>query len=442
MFHRDSYINRREALKKMLRSGLVLLPGNMEASFNYPANTYHFRQDSNFLYFFGLDHPDLAGIIDLESKRDYIFGNDVDMEDIIWMGAQPSIKEKALAVGVEKTYPLTKLQDVINDALTRGRTINILPPYRGKNILQMQKWLNRSENEIRNLVSEDLIRAVVKLRSVKDENEIRQIEQAMDTAYDMHTMAMKMAKPGVVEREIAGRIEGIALANGTGVSFPIILTTNGQTLHNHYHGNNLVEGRMMVTDAGAESLLHYASDITRTVPVGGKFEQRQREIYEVVLKANVDSVRAIRPGIPYMKVHLMAAEIIAQGLKDLGLMKGDIKEAVEQGAHALFFPHGLGHMMGLDVHDMEGLGEDNVGYDDEVKRSDQFGLAFLRLGRKLQEGFVLTVEPGIYFIPELIDLWRKEKKFPDYINYDKVENYKDFGGIRIEDDVLVTRDGY
>ena len=429
-------------MKNMLYSGLVFIPGNTEASLNYPANTYHFRQDSNFLYFFGLDYPDLAGIIDLDSKRDCIFGNDLDMDDIIWMGPQPSIKERALAVGVEFTYPSAKLQDIVRDALATGRTIHILPPYRGKNILHMQRLFNKNEKEIRNMVSEDLIRVVVKLRSVKDEDEVRQIEQAMDTAYEMHTMAMKMAKPGVVEREIAGKIEGIAISNGTGVSFPIILSIDGQTLHNHYHGNTLAKGKLMVTDAGAESLLHYASDITRTVPVGGKFDQRQKEVYEIVLKANTDAIGAIRPGIPYRDIHLMAVKIIAEGLKDLGLMKGDMQEAVRQGAHALFFPHGLGHMMGLDVHDMEGLGEDYVGYDNEITRSDQFGLAFLRLGRRLQEGFVLTVEPGIYFIPELIDQWRNEKKMSQYIDYKKVESYKNFGGIRIEDDVLVTKDGH
>jgi len=283
---------------------------------------------------------------------------------------------------------------------------------------------------------------VIELRSVKDKYEISEIEKAIGIAYNMHVTAMKMARPGVIERKIAGTIEGISLAKGGPVSFPIILSINGQTLHNHYHGNTLVEGRMMVTDAGAETTMHYASDITRTVPVGGKFNLRQKEIYQVVLDANVKSIEAIRPGVTYKSIHLLAAKTVASGLKELGLMKGDVDEAVSQGAHALFFPHGLGHMMGLDVHDMEGLGENNVGYNNEIKRSGQFGLAFLRLAKKLQPGFVLTVEPGIYFIPELIDQWKAKGKFEEFINYDKIGDYMDIGGIRIEDDVLVTDSGY
>jgi Xaa-Pro aminopeptidase len=276
---------------------------------------------------------------------------------------------------------------------------------------------------------------------VKDDLEIKEIEKMIDVAHLMHTTAMKMAKPGVVEQEIAGVIEGIALSHGGPVSFPVILSVNGQTLHNHYHGNTLTEGRMLVIDAGCESGLHYASDITRTVPVGGKFSQRQREIYEIVLKANMAAIAAVKTGVPFREIHLLAAAEIVTGLKVLGIMKGDVKEAVNKGAHTLFFPHGLGHPMGLDVHDLEGMGENLVGYDEEITRSKEFGLAFLRFGRKLQKNFVMTIEPGIYFIPELIDLWKKENKLAEYINYDKVETYKDFGGIRIEDDILVTENG-
>ncbi len=442
MFIPEIYITRRERLRKKLQSGLVLIPGNTEASMNYTANTYPFRQDSDFLYFFGLDYPDLAGVMDIDSGEDYIFGNDVDMDDIIWMGPQPTIKERALKAGIQSSSPLVNLKSMLEDAQAQGKKIHLLPPYRGKNILFLESYLGKNTDDVRKMVSEDLIRGVVELRSVKEDVEVEEIEMAIETAYEMHTTAMKMAMPGVVEREIAGVIEGIALSRGTGVSFPIILSINGETLHNHYHGNTLVKGRMMVTDAGAESLLHYASDITRTVPVGGKFEQRQKEIYEIVLKANLDAIQAIKPGLTYKEIHLSAARVIAEGLKALGLMKGDVSEAVHQGAHALFFPHGLGHMMGMDVHDMEGLGENYVGYDDEVKRSDQFGLAFLRLGKRLKEGFVLTVEPGIYFIPALIDQWRNEKKCIDFIDYNRVETYKNFGGIRIEDDVLVTGEGY
>jgi len=252
---------------------------------------------------------------------------------------------------------------------------------------------------------------------------------------------MAMARPGIFERDIAGKIEGIALAGGGQLAFPAIVTVHGETLHNHYHGNMLQEGRLIVTDAGSESPLHYASDITRTSPVGGKFDQRQKEIYEIVLKANIEAIKASAPGILNRDVHFKAAEIIAGGLKVLGLMKGDVKEAVKAGAHALFFPHGLGHMMGLDVHDMEGLGEDNVGYNETVKRSSQFGTAYLRMGKELKPGMVMTIEPGLYFIPTLIDLWKSKGTCKDFINFDKVEKYKDFGGVRIEDDILITSKG-
>jgi len=442
MFSKETYIRRRTALKKQIKTGLVFFPGNTEACFNYPDNTYHFRQDSDFLYFFGPDHPGMAGLIDMESGDDFIFGNDVDMDDIIWMGPQPTIADQAKQAGVEKTFSLAHLSKFIKEARDKDRKIHYLPPYRGGNKIWIAELLGIRPGQVKEKSSVDLIKAVVKLRLIKDPGEIGEIEAALDIAWHMHTTAMKMAKPGVAEREIAGAIEGIALSMGSGVSFPIILSINGQTLHNHYHGNILQKGRMMVTDAGAESLLHYASDITRTVPVGGKFNERQRRIYEIVLRANTETMKLVKPGITNKSVHLKASEIVAAGLKDMGLMKGDVQEAVSEGAHALFMPHGLGHHMGLDVHDMEGLGENFVGYDDEVKRSDQFGLAFLRFGKKYEPGHVFTIEPGIYFIPELFHLWKSQKKFMDFINYDQVESYLDFGGIRIEDDVLVTPDGY
>ena len=442
MFHENTYRKRRGDLRRQTASGLILFLGNVEASFNYPANTYHFRQDSDFLYFFGLDHPDLAAVIDVDSGTEIIFGDDLDMDDIIWMGPQPSMKDRAAKVGITNTLPMEKLPEILGEALEKKRRIHYLPTYRGDNVLRISDLLGISPALVKEGISEDLIRSVIKLRIIKDEFEIKEIEFALDIAYEMHTTAMKMAKPGVVEREIAGAIEGIANSLGNGVSFPIILSINGQTLHNHYHGNTLEKGRMMVTDAGAESLLHYASDITRTVPVGGKFNDQQKEIYELVLKANTEAIKAVKPGMTNKSVHLLAAEVIASGLKDLGLMKGDVQEAVKRGAHALFFPHGLGHHMGLDVHDMEGLGENNVGYDHKIKRSDQFGLAFLRFGKEYEPGHVFTIEPGIYFIPALIDLWKSENKFREFINYEAVESYKDFGGIRIEDDILVTSEGY
>ncbi len=441
MFEARVYCERRKRLREEVKNGIVLLPGNEESPMNYSSNTYHFRQDSSFLYFFGIDQPGMAGIIDIDRNEDLLFGNDTDLESVIWMGPQPSVKELGLMTGTEKTYPYQDIEKIVNDAAKKGRKIHFLPPYRAENKIFLEKLTGINYSEINKKISEELIKAVVKLRSVKELWEIKEIEKAVDVAHEMHTTAMKMAMPGTYEKEIAGRIEGISLSHGTPVSFPVILTINGHILHNHYHGNMLREGRMMVTDAGHETSLRYASDITRSVPVGGKFSQRQKDIYEIVLHSLIQATELTRPGIPNRDIHLEAAAVIAAGLKDLGLMKGDVREAVNRGAHALFFPHGLGHMMGLDVHDMEGLGEDYVGYDNEIKRSDTFGLKGLRLGRRLKEGFVLTIEPGIYFIPPLIDKWRSEKKFTDFINYNKVETYKDFGGIRIEDDVLVTAEG-
>lgn len=443
MFAPETYAARREALRREIKSGIAVFPGNTEASFNYPSNTYHFRQDSTFSYFFGLNQPDLAGIVDFESGTDYLYGNDVDMDDIIWMGPQPSMADRGKLVGIANTAPLASFGEYIAGAFAKGRKVHFLPPYRGETKIQLSDLLGIPVASLKANISVELIKAVVKLRSIKSAEEVVEIEKMVDAAWLMHTTAMKMAYPGVVEQEIAGTIEGVALANAGPVSFPIILSIHGETLHNHYHGNTLTEGRMLVVDAGCESVeTLYSSDITRTVPVGGKFSQRQREIYEIVLEANLKAIDAIKPGIPYREIHLLAAGVIVDGLKKLGLMKGDTKAAVEAGAHALFMPHGLGHMMGMDVHDMENLGEDYVGYDEEIVRSKQFGTAFLRLGRKLQPGFVLTVEPGIYFIPALIDQWKNEGLHTGFINYDKVETYKDFGGIRIEDDVLVTEAGH
>jgi Xaa-Pro aminopeptidase len=441
MFEKEVYANRRNKLKNLINKGIALFPANQDAAFNYPANIYHFRQDSHFSYFFGLDHPGFIGLIDFESGEEILFGNDFDIDDIIWMGPQPALTELAAKVGISKTYPYNNIVDYLSKAKSSGRTIHFLPPYRGEMMMELGRLLGMPPHEVKANASVELIKAVVQLKEIKESIEIIEIEKAVDTAWLMHTTAMKMAKPGMNEREIAGTIEGIALAHGGPVSFPIILSINGQTLHNHYHGNELKEGRMLVVDTGTETTTLYSSDITRTTPVGGKFNQRQKEIYEIVLKAEVDTIAATKPGIEYREMHLMAARILTEGLKNLGLMKGHVDEAVAAGAHTLFFPHGLGHMMGMDVHDMEGLGENYVGYDEHTQRATQFGTAYLRLGKKLKPGFVLTNEPGIYFIPALIDKFRSEGKFMEFINYDKVETYKDFGGIRIEDDVLVTETG-
>ena len=441
MFNKEIYINRRNRLKEMLKGGVALFLGNDESPMNYASNTFRFRQDSSFLYFFGLDFPGLAGVIDFDSGEDRIFGNDVDIDDIIWMGPQVSIQENAARVGVVKTAPLAKLTTYIADKLKQGVKVHFLPPYRADNKLWLEELLELPAIRIAGHASLELINAVIKLRSVKEPVEIDEIKRACITGYNMHVTAMKMAKPGTWEQEIAGAIEGLAIAGGGTVSFPVILSQNGETLHNHDHSQLLEKGRLMLVDAGAESLLHYASDFTRTIPVGGKFSQQQREIYEIVLAANNKATELIKPGVTYLSVHLAASEVIATGLRELGLMKGDIREAVQNGAHALFFPHGLGHMMGLDVHDMEDLGQIHVGYDEETRPSDQFGTAALRLGRRLEEGFVLTNEPGIYFIPALIDQWKKNKTNADFINFDAVNKYRDFGGIRLEDDILVTTKG-
>ncbi len=441
MFDKSIYENRRKALKNKGLKGLVLFPGNVDSPMNYLDNTFHFRQDSSFLYFFGLDFQGLAGIIDFDSGEEFLFGNDVDIADIIWMGPQVPLKENAAKVGIENTAPYSKLFEFISDAIKKERKVHFLPPYRGENKITLEKLLGISVQKIKESASLQLIKAVISLRSIKQAEEIAEIEKACATGYQMHVTAMRMAKPGVWEQKIAGTIEGIALAGGGMTSFPIILSQNGETLHNHDHSKILKEGNLMLTDAGAESLLHYASDFTRTVPVGGKFTSKQREIYEIVLAANNTATALTKPGVTYLSVHLAVAEVIASGLKELGLMKGDVKEAVQNGAHAMFFPHGLGHMMGLDVHDMEDLGQIYVGYDDEIRPVDQFGTAYLRLGRKLQPGFIITNEPGIYFIPALIHKWKEEKINNDFINFKKVKEYIDFGGIRLEDDILVTETG-
>ena len=441
MFDSKIYIQRRSRLKEQIKSGLILFLGNEESPMNYPDNPYHFRQDSTFLYFFGLDFPALAAVIDIDENKEIVFGNDVGIEDIIWMGFQPSLRERAMRSGVKQTASLNQLEKTVQNATQQGKKVHYLPPYRPETKLKIAQLMGLHSNVIKDNVSEELIKEVVAQRSVKIKEEIDEIEKAHSITYEMHTTAMRMAKTGVYEREIVGKMEGIVFSYGCNLSFPTILTINGQILHNHYHGNILKEGRLLVNDSGAESELHYAADITRTVPVGGKFAHKQKEIYEIVLNSQETAIQSIKPGIKYRDIHLKVSKIIAAGLKDLGLMKGDIDDAVNDGAHALFFPHGLGHLMGLDVHDMEDLGEDYVGYDDKTKRSDQFGLAYLRFAKELQPGHVLTVEPGIYFIPALIDKWKGEKKFTQFIDYERAEQYRDFGGIRIEDNVLVTESG-
>lgn len=428
-------------MRGQVESGLILLMGNPESPMNYPDNPYPFRQDSSFLYFFGLDLPNLTAVIDVDNEGEAVFGDDLTVEDLVWMGRQPALSELCEKIGVRETLPLEKLEPMLRDAVRGGRTVHFLPQYRAENVLRIAQALGIAPGEVPRRVSEPLTKAVIVQRSVKAQKEIEEIETALDITHEMHTLAMKMTKPGVYEREVVGAMEGIALSKGEHLAFPTIFSIQGEILHNHYHGNRMREGDLVVNDAGAESPSHYASDITRTIPVSGKFTEKQKEIYSIVLDAQERAIEAVKPGIEFRDVHRLASRILVAGLKELGIAKGDPDEAVEAGSHTLFFPCGLGHMMGLDVHDMEGLGEDSVGYTDTIKRKPEFGWRSLRLARALEPGFVITVEPGIYFIPELIQRWKAEKKCSGFINHNKLDEYKQFGGIRIEDDVLVLQEG-
>ncbi len=386
----------------------------------------------------------------VDETRECVFGSDLTVDDIIWTGPQQTLKEKCLKTGILETAPSDKLQEVLAKAERQGRKIHFLPQYRTENILKIERLLppvsafseSTGAMAIQQHSSETLVKAVVSQRSIKNKEEVEQIETAIDISYEMQMLAMKMSKPGVHEREVAGTMEAIALSQGSGLAFPTIFSINGQTLHNHNYINIMKQGDIAINDSGAESALHYASDITRTIPVGGRFSKRQREIYAIVLNAQEKAIDAVKPGVEFRAIHRLACKILASGLKDLGLMKGDIDEAVDAGAHTLFFPCGLGHMLGLDVHDMEALGENYVGYNDEVRRSDKFGLAFLRFALPYQPGHVFTIEPGCYFIPELIGQWKSEGKFRDFINYDRISKYMPIGGVRIEDNVLITEKGH
>ncbi len=442
MFSKETYQARRTQLKQQTGSGIILILGNNEVGMNYKANTYHFRQDSNFLYFFGISQPGIAGLLDIDEGREIIFGNELTMEDIVWTGTLPTLANRATKVGIDNTFPFNDLIDYVKKAVKDKRPVHFAPPYRHGNMILLKELTGIAIGKLQAKASVDLIKAIVAQRSHKSEEEVVEMENAVNITGAMHVAVMKAAAAGKRESELAGIAQGIATGMGNGTSYPIILSVNGQVLHNHDHSNILKDGQLVLGDFGAENVNFYAGDITRTVPVSKKFTERQKDIYNLVLKAEVDCINMLKPGLPYQDVHLEAARIMAEGLKDMGLMKGDIDEAVELGAHALFFPHGLGHMIGLDVHDMEDLGEDYVGYSDTVKRSELFGTAYLRLGRELEPGFVLTVEPGIYFIPELMALWEAEKKFMDFINYDELDKWHSFGGVRIEDNILITENGH
>ncbi len=441
MFPSSTYVNRRKALKESVNSGILLFLGNEESPMNYFDNTYHFRQDSSFLYFFGLNYAGLAAIIDLDEGKEIVFGNDLTVEDIVWMGTQPSLLERGQAYGIKEVRPMNELATYILKVQQSNRKVHFLPPYRSENKIKLLNLLDIHPSRAKELSSTEFVLGVVNLRNHKSNEEIIEIEKAVDVSVDMHIAAMKFAKAGMKESEIAAAVQQVAVAAGGQISFPIIMTINGQTLHNHYHGNTLKSGDMVLCDCGAETALNYSGDLSSTFPVDSKFTAIQRQVYEVTLRAHEAALVKLAPGIPFRDIHYAACHETVVGLSELGLMKGNPDEAVKAGAHAMFFPCGTGHMMGMDVHDMEDLGEVYVGYDGEPK-STQFGLKSLRLARPLEPGFVVTIEPGIYFIPELIDAWRAEKRFVDFINYDEVEKFKSFSGIRNEEDVVITEDGY
>jgi Xaa-Pro aminopeptidase len=441
IFDRQVYIQRREQLKSKLTNGLVLLLGNEDSSMNYKDNCYPFRQDSTFLYYIGIDQPGLAAIIDLDENKEILFGEDAGIDDIIWTGPQPLIKELAESVGIAASDNNAKLASLLAAARKAQRPIQILPPYRPENKIKLANWLDTPVAQLQQFESELLIRSVIAQREIKEEREVAEMDKAVSISADMHLAAIQHARPGMKEYELAAQVEAIALANYGRLSYPVILTINGQTLHNHYHGNTIQEGHMVLVDAGAETSMHYAGDLTRTFPAGKQFTSRQRDLYNVVLQSLNHAVSLLRPGIQYKEVHTQACIKLVEGLTAVGLMKGEAEAAVAAGAHTMFFQCGLGHMIGLDVHDMEDLGEPLVGYDDQLKKSKEFGWKSLRLGKSLKAGFALTVEPGIYIIPELIDRWKAEQKHTSFINYELLNDYRNFGGIRIEDNFVITPNG-
>ena len=441
MFSKETYIRRRAELKQLVGEGVIVLFGNNEAPYNYPANAYApMRQDSSFLYYFGQHRDGLVGVIDIDNDEEWLIGDDIDVEDIVWMGFTPSVADLASEIGIVKTAPMSQLQAIVNGQ-SNGRHIHFLPPYRFDTKIQLMDLLGIHPSKQKECASLALIQAVVKMRSTKEAQEIEAIDRACDVGYAMHTTAQLLIKPGVTERFVGGQVDGIARSLASGVSFATIFSQHGEIMHGAPSENKLEAGRLALCDAGCE-LDDYCSDHTRTMPVSGKFDQRQLEIYSIVEACHDYVLKVAKPGVKYMDVHFAVCRMMTERLKELGLMRGDTEEALQAGAHAMFLPHGLGHMMGMDVHDMEGLGQIYVGFDEETRPNlEQIGTNCLRMGRKLQEGFVVTDEPGIYFIPALIDEWKASGHCKEFLNFDKLETYKDFGGIRIEDDVLITKDG-
>jgi Xaa-Pro aminopeptidase len=441
MFDRKTYVQRRKQLKAAVGSGIILLLGNTESSMNYKDNLYPFRQDSSFLYFTGMDRPDLSFVIDIDEDAEILFGNDLTTEEIIWTGFREPLSKLCAKSGIHSIEKTGQLVSYMVAAVQKKRPIHFLPPYRPEHYTQLASLTGLPAGQLKEKVSVTLIKAVVAQRSYKSAAEVAEITVAVNTTIEMQQAAMRFAKPGMTEAQLAGRLQSIAIGNGGNLSFPTILTQNGQILHNGYSQAKLLRGNMVLCDCGAETGMHYAGDLTRTFPVNRKFSGLQKQIYDIVLAAHQSAVSMLAPGVLFRDVHLHACEKLTEGLQAMGIMKGNAKEAVENGAHALFFPCGLGHMMGLDTHDMENLGEQYVGYTDELTQSKTFGLKSLRLGRALEEGFVITVEPGLYFNPDLIREWAAQKKCTAFINYTALKKFSDVGGFRVEEDFLITGTG-
>ena len=441
LFSKNTYVERRARLRQLVGHGLIVLMGNNESPMNYPSNTYKFRQDSSFLYFFGQHRDGLVGVIDADSGAETLLGDEIDIDDIVWYGEVTSVVQMAEECGVAHTAPMAALTEMVAQAQKADRKVHFLPPYRHETMIRLHDLLGIHPSQQRDAASQELIQAVIQLRLVKSAEEIEELERAAAIGYEMHTTAMRLCRPGVTEAYIGGVLDGIAASHGSMVSFQSIVSMHGEILHGYPSARPLEAGRLLLCDAGAETREHYCSDHTRTTPISGTFTQRQKDIYNIVVDCHDLALTHARPGVRWWDVHYDVCRLMTNRLKDLGLMKGDTEAAVQAGAHALFLPHGLGHAMGMDVHDMEGLGQTFVGYDEETRPSSQFGTASLRFARRLEEGHVVTDEPGIYFIPALIDLWRKEGTNAEFLCFDEIEKYKDFGGIRIEDDVLITKDG-
>jgi Xaa-Pro aminopeptidase len=442
MFSKETYIQRRKELKQKVGSGIILFLGNEETGMNYRDNVYTFRQDSSFLYYFGLDVASLHAVIDIENDQEIIFGDELTIDDIVWTGPKEPLSEKSAKAGIHQVKTSGAISGYLKDAKSAKQTVHFLPPYRGEHYLKLQEWLHVAPSAAAELASVPLIKAIVSMRSYKSAEEIAEIEKAVNTSVDMHLEFMRITRPGMTEKQVAGQLQSMAIGQGGDISYPIILTVNGEILHTHTRDLMMRDGQLSLCDAGAETAMHYCGDLTRTIPTGKKFTTIQKEMYEIVLNAEESAIAAAKPGVLFKDLHTLASTKLLEGLKEVGIIKRDPAEAVAHDVHTLFFQCGLGHMMGMDVHDMENLGEQYVGYTDDLKKGTTFGWKSLRLGRALEPGFVVTVEPGLYFIPTLIDRWKAENKLSQFINYNKLETFRDFTGIRIEDDIVITENGH